>query len=252
MQRVLRSRPPQVLRAQCAPRSAQPADDSLGRRFRVPRGVQGLLLRGPGCAMPPGRHEAVFRLGAEAVESWLSPSRGIAEIEVTRDDGRVVANWSLTARDLPPGGAERELTLPFELRDTAFNSELRVRSLGVAPLVASLPVAVHEGVAARPEADCATARPRHCSGSRSDGALSVQRVIGWPARRILDPRLEGLRNHTHWIADRVVGDRVDARARELSARIDGLAARRHAPGGRLHPERSLDGTSIRAQCPGRV
>ncbi len=148
----------------------QPADDSLGRRFRAPRGVQGFLLRGPGCAMPPGRHEAVFRLGAEAVESWLPHSRAIAEIEVTRDDGRVVANWPLTAKDLPPGGAERELTLPFELRDTAFNSELRVRSMGVAPLVVSVPVLIHEGVRERPEADGATARPRQRASARSDGA----------------------------------------------------------------------------------
>lgn len=202
----------------------EPADDSLGRRFRAPRGAQGLLLRGPGCALPPGRHEAVFRLGAESVSSSLSPGRPVAEIEVTRDDERIVANWVLTARDLPPGGAEREVALSFELRDTAFNGELRVRSFGAAPLIVNVPAALHEGVQTT---GMLAARPlgRDTAQVRARMALrSVQRVAGWPARRLLDPRLDGVRNHTHWMADRVA-DRVDARARELAVRLDHLAER---------------------------
>ena len=202
----------------------QPADDSLGRRFRAPRGAQGLLLRGPGCAMPPGSHEAVFRVRAEAVNTWVSPSRPIAEIEVTRDDEQRVADWTLTARDLPPGGAERELALPFETRDTAFNTEFRVRSLGVVPLVVSVPVAVREGVQ---HDGMLVARPlgRDSRQVRARMALrGAQRLIGWPARRLLDPRLDGIRNHTHWMTDRV-GDRVDMRAHELAVRLDRIAER---------------------------
>ena len=200
------------------------ADDSLGRRFRAPRGTQGLLLRGPGCALPPGRHEAVFRLRAEAVNSWVAPAKPIAEIEVTRDDERVVASWPLAARDLPPGGVERELVLPFELRDTAFNGELRVRSLGVAPLLVSVPVTINENVQTELRL---TARPLGQDAARLRARMALrgaQRLIGWPARRLLDPRLEGVRNHTHWMADRL-GDRIDARARELAARIDAVGER---------------------------
>ena len=200
------------------------AGDSLGARFRAPRGVQGVLLRGPGCAMPPGRHEAAFRLGAEAVESWLSPSRIIAEIAVTRDDGRVVADWPLTARELPPGGAERQLALPFSLRDTAFNCELSVRALGVAPLVASLPVGVQEGVQNGRKLTARSIGPDSAHVRARTALRSVQRILGWPARRLLDPRLEGLRSHAQWTADRI-GDRVDARAFELGARIDELTGR---------------------------
>jgi SAM-dependent methyltransferase len=200
------------------------ADDSLGRRFRAKRGNSGFLLRGPGAALPPGRHEAVFRLSAEATDAWLSPTRKIAEVEVTRDDGRVVADWSLTARDLPPGGAERELVLPFELRDTAFNCELRVRSLGAVPLVANVPAALHEGVGNGRRLD---ARPlgRDPARVRAHAALgSVRRAVGWPARRLLDPRLEGLRNHGQWLAG-TIGERIDTRASELAARLDGLGER---------------------------
>ncbi len=206
----------------------EPADDSLGRRFRAMRGHPGLLLRGPSIAMPPGRHEANFRLRAEATKSLPAPGQKIAEVEVTRDDGRVVAGWSLTARDLPAGGVEREVVLPFELPDTAFNGELRVRSIGAVPLTASVPVAVHEGVGSgrRPNA-----RPlgRDAPGVHAQMVLrKLQRVVGWPARRLLDPRLEGLRNHTEWAAA-TIGERIDARASELGGRIDGLAERVQPP-----------------------
>jgi SAM-dependent methyltransferase len=202
----------------------EPADDSVGRRFRSPRGTPGLVLRGPGCALPPGRHEAVFRLGAEAMDSSVPPDRPIAEIEVTRDDEHVIANWPLAARDLPPGGAEREFVLPFELRDTAFNGQLRVRSVGAAPLIVSVPVTVRENVTTELRLN---ARPLGQDAARLRARMALrgaQRVIGWPARRLLDPRIEGLRNHTHWMADRV-GDRIDARTRELGARIDALGER---------------------------
>ena len=157
---------------------------------------------------------------------------------MTRDDEHVIADWSLTARDLPLGGAERELALPFELRDTAFNSEMRVRSLGVAPLVVSVPVTVREGVQ---RDGMLTARPlgRDSAQVRAWMMLrGAQRVIGWPARRLLDPRLEGVRNHTHWMADRI-GERVDARAHELGARLDRLAERvAPAAAGSTQSERS--------------
>ena len=145
----------------------KPTDGVLGRRFTVPRGQPGLLLRGPSIAMPAGRHEALFRLIAEPMEWPPPPNRKIAQVEVTRDDGQVVADWTLTARDLPPGGVEREVLLPFELPGTAFNCELRVHSLGAVPLTASLPAAVNErsrtahGPSARPLArDPATVRLR--------------------------------------------------------------------------------------------
>ena len=202
----------------------EPADDSFGRRFTAPRGHPGLLLRGPSIAMPPGRHEALFRLRADATRPRPAPWQQVAEVEVTRDDGRVVANWSLTARDLPPGGVDREVVLPFELPDTAFNGELRVRSMGSVPLTVNVPVAVREGVGS---GRGASARPlgRDPVQVHAQAALSgVRRVVGWPARRLLDPRLEGLRNHVQSTAV-TLGERIDARANELGARIDGVAER---------------------------
>lgn len=202
----------------------EPADDSSGRCFRAPRGARGLLLRGPAIALPPGRHEAVFRLRADAMNSLPAPRQKVAEVEVTRDEERVVACWPLTVRDLPPGGAQREVVLPFELPDTAFNGELRVRSLGGVPLIASVPVAVREEVAdgRRP-----SGRPLGPDPARIREQLvlrRMQRVVGWPARRLLDPRMDGLRHHLERIAA-ILGDRIDARANELGARIDGLAER---------------------------
>jgi SAM-dependent methyltransferase len=206
----------------------QPADNAFGRHFRAPRGQRGLLLIGPSIAMPTGRHEALFRLRAEATESPPEPNAHVAEVEVTRDDGRVVAHWALTARDLPPGGATREVVLPFELPDTAFNGELRVRALGIVPVIANVPVAVHEDVAGL---RMPHARPLGRDSPRVQAEVAlrrVRRVVGWPARRLLDPRLEGLRNHGQWLAA-TISERIDERASELGARIDGLAERVQSP-----------------------
>lgn len=202
----------------------EPAGDSVCRRVRAPRGRPGLLLRGPSIAMPPGSHEALFRLRAEPMKSRPAPRQKIAQVEVTRDGGQVVAEWALTPRELPPGGAEREVVLPFELPDTAFDGELRVQSLGIVPLVANLSVAVHEeiGSGRTPSAQPLGRDPPRV---HAQGALrSVQRVVGWPARRLLDPRMDGVRHHVQWVAA-TLGERVDARASELGARIDGLAER---------------------------
>ena len=201
----------------------QPTTTESDRGFRAASGHPGLVLRGPSIAMPPGRHEAVFRLRAEAMRFGPGPHHKIAEVEVTRDGDQVVAEWSLTARNLLPGGSEREVVLPFELSDTAFNSELRVRSLGAAPLVASLPVAVHEGVGRPARQPCARATARDPARVYGEMAMGwSRRILGWPARRLLDPRVEGLRNHGQWVAA-TVSARIDARTNELGARIDRLA-----------------------------
>lgn len=64
---------------------------------------------------------------------------------------------------------------------------------------------------------------------RIDAALGgVRRAVGWPARRLLDPRMDGLRNHVQAVAA-TIGDRIDVRASELGARIDALAERVETP-----------------------
>ena len=203
-----------------------PADDSVGRAFRAPRGRRGMLLQGPSIAMPPGQHEAVFRLRADSPESRLPPSRTVAEVEVTRDDGQVVAQWSLTARDLPPGGAEREIVLPFHLRDSAFNTELRVRSLGVVPLIASLPVAVREAAGSGSRLTARRLGEDPARVRAEDALRNLQWVAGWPMRRLLDPRLEGLRMHTEWAAAATT-QKIEGRANDLSVRIDRLSEQLH-------------------------
>lgn len=195
--------------------------DAAGERFSAPA-VQGVLLRGPSMAMPPGRHEAVFHLQADAAQSLPAPGERIAVVEVTRDDGSVVADWTLTARDLPPGRAPREVVLPFELPDTAFDGELRVRSLGIVPLVANVTVAVRENVEQIRGPRARPVTPDLARQRAQVGLRRIKRTVGWPARRLLDPRLQGLRNHTQWIAAGIV-ERIDARTGELGARIDELA-----------------------------
>jgi SAM-dependent methyltransferase len=196
-----------------------PAGDSVGRRFRAKRGTSGFVLRGPGAALPPGRHEAVFRLRAEAVDGWVSANRTLAEIEVTRDGGHVIADRSLTARDLPPGGTQRELALAFELRDTAFDCELRVRSSGAVPLVADVPVTVNEGAGNGRGPDARATGPDPARVRAQAAIRSVQRAAGWPARRLLDPRLQGLRSDNQWLAA-TLGERIDMRANEIAWRLD--------------------------------
>lgn len=64
-------------------------------------------------------------------------------------------------------------------------------------------------------------------------------MVGWPARRLLDPRLEGLRNHTQWVASSIA-ERIDARTSELRTRIDELAEQVHpAATGATQRDRSV-------------
>lgn len=129
---------------------AVPADHPSGLCFIAPYWRQGLVLGGPSIAIPPGHHEAVFRLRCDAAApSEPAPDERVAEVEVTCDDGRVVAHRMLAARYLPPSGGAHEVVLPLELPDTAFNGELRVRSHGILPLIADFP-AVHDSVRGGP------------------------------------------------------------------------------------------------------
>jgi SAM-dependent methyltransferase len=195
---------------------------SSGQHVRASQGQAGLLLRGPGIAMPPGRHVARIRLRAEASEGPIAPHHTVAQLEVTRDGGRPIATWSLSADNLPPGGAERHVAIPFELEDTAFDWELRVRSPGVAPLVAALPPVVTEharGGLTR------TVRPVQPDPMRLRTRMALwhcARAAAWPVRRVLDPRLEGLRQHAEFVSSTVM-QRFDARTAELETRIEALA-----------------------------
>lgn len=196
--------------------------DSSARLFRAGRGRRGILLRGPSIAMPPGHHEAWFRLRAEPTDSRPARSQKVADIEVTRDGDREVVKWSLKMRDLPPGGAEREIVLPFQLSETAFNCELRVDSTGIVPLVVHLPAAVHESTLT---VDRPRARPlgRDPANLRLRAAgWDLGRAFAWPARRLLDPRLEGLRSHITYTATAAT-ERIDTRTDELTARLEALA-----------------------------
>ena len=206
----------------------EPGADSSARLFRGVRGRPGCLLRGPSIAMPPGHHEAWFRLRAEPMDLRPAPSQKVADIEVTRDGDQQVAKWSLKARDLPPGGAEREIVLPFQLSGTAFNCELRVDSTGIVPLVVHLPPAVHEMTRT---VDHPRARPlgRDPANLRLRIAgWELGRALAWPARRLLDPRLEGLRRHVTWAATAAT-ERIDARTDELTLRLEALAKSLEAP-----------------------
>lgn len=198
-----------------------PMTDSTGRVVRSPRGRSGLLLHGPSIAMPPGQSLARVSLRAEE-GTLVAPGVPVAQLEITRDGGETIADMTLAAADLPSGGAEREVALSFELPDTAFGCEIRLRSTGAASLAARIPVEVDER---------ATDGPTHTIRSLAPDPPSVRaRMVltrlgrggAWPVRRILDPRLAGLRTHIEWASWNVV-QTIDARAAEIGARVDALA-----------------------------
>ncbi len=193
-------------------------------------GESGILLRGPGVAMPPGEGSVTFWLGC--------PGRGTAEADAGAVLGavelaagsRIVASREVTSGDVARRGRLHELTLPYELPQTAFDVEVRVRSTGHEPLAALLRIHVDEGATTPslsppssfdgPRGDLThwkTARAlnaadRRRSSIRRSPLRALGRVALWPVRRLLDPRVQGMLAH------------IDARHRELLARIDALDA----------------------------
>jgi SAM-dependent methyltransferase len=110
------------------------------------RGREGHLLFGPYVPMRPGRWVARFSLSA-APWRWRAqpqPDEPLGSIDVMVGDAdpKIVAERSLTARDLPLDGSEREYELPFELDDTVFGAQFRVYTLGRVRMRAEYPVEV--------------------------------------------------------------------------------------------------------------
>ena len=110
------------------------------------RGQAGALLFGPYVPMRPGKWIASFRISAVPAR-WRSnpePDEPLGSVDVTvgESEPRVVAERSLTARELPLDGQEHALELPFELDRTEFGAQFRVHTLGRVRMSARYPVEV--------------------------------------------------------------------------------------------------------------
>jgi SAM-dependent methyltransferase len=109
------------------------------------RGREGHLLYGPYVPMRPGRWVVRFRLEAGPAR-WRKPDPeepiGSIDVMVGDADPHVVAERTLTARELPLDGEEHELELPFELENTEFGAQFRVHTLGKVRMRAHYPVEV--------------------------------------------------------------------------------------------------------------
>jgi SAM-dependent methyltransferase len=205
-------------------------------------GEAGLLVRGPGIAMPPGRGSVTFWLGRPGAGT---PGRGteLGSVELT-SGGSVVASRPVAAADLDGGGRLSRVTLPYELEDTAFDSEFRVHSTGSERLAAALHVLVDEGngrrsapsqglSAAWDDISLGEATPvtvdvaRPAGGGASGVFRAVARFLLWPVRRFFDPRIQGVLAHTDARHRELLGriEQLDARVQELSARVDELERR---------------------------
>ena len=118
-----------------------------GRKFvSGRRGRAGALLFGPYVPMRPGKWIARFRISAVPAR-WRSnpePGEPLGSIDVTvgESEPRLVAERSLTARELPLDGQEHALELPFELDRTEFGAQFRVHTLGRVRMSARYPVEV--------------------------------------------------------------------------------------------------------------
>jgi hypothetical protein len=124
---------------------------------RAGRGAHGHLLFGPFVPMPPGRWEATFHLraGPARRSETVDPGQVLASLDVAKAinvlaglDSEAVVERELAARDLPRDGGWHEVSLPFDLDDTAFGVQFRVRTTGRAPLAVRAAVEVTEAAAA--------------------------------------------------------------------------------------------------------
>jgi SAM-dependent methyltransferase len=121
--------------------------ESNGRKLVTGRrGQAGHLLFGPYVPMRPGHWVVRFRIAAKAGRWRSTPDPdeplGSLDVMVGDADQRVVAERSLTARDLPLDGQEYELELPFDLEDTEFGAQFRVHTFGRVRMSARYPVEV--------------------------------------------------------------------------------------------------------------
>jgi hypothetical protein len=122
----------------------------LGRgRLRlaaVRAGRAGILVQTPSVALPPGRLGAAFRLARPARDAGRAPAEAVARLEAFAGEGRELASRDVLAAEIPADGRLHEVELELVLEATVLAGSARARSLGSAPLVASLRARLHENV----------------------------------------------------------------------------------------------------------
>ena len=111
-------------------------------------GEEEYILVGPFIAMPPGPHCAVFTFVFEGFLANRRMSRNavVATVDICLgQDRRIVAEGSVRLRDLPSRGELVRVALPFELLQTEFACETRVRTTGLVPVAVLLAVDIVDG-----------------------------------------------------------------------------------------------------------
>ncbi len=125
-----------------------------GRRLVSARkGRRGHLVYGPYVPMPPGSWQVTFRLTAGPPSRFdrLEPGDEIGEVDVAKAiditrglEEEVVAARTLVAGGLRTDGALNQVTLPFDLAETAFGVQFRLRTAGRVRVTALFEVEVEE------------------------------------------------------------------------------------------------------------
>jgi SAM-dependent methyltransferase len=121
----------------------------VDRIVTVTPGEFGFLVFGPFVPMQRGSWVARFRVAAEADEGAAEGILGVADVAVG-PEADAIALRELTSDVVPPDGRLREVAVPFELDDTTFGVEFRVRTTGVVTLRALLHVTVDPASSKRP------------------------------------------------------------------------------------------------------
>jgi SAM-dependent methyltransferase len=187
----------------------------------------GFVFTGPHVPMPPGNWSALFRVGTEFAGG--NPAEPVVRIDVTAGpEDRVVSERFLTQDDLPPDGRLREVALPFSLSTTEFGVQLRLESLGRAPVIARRGAGVEVGsrtagvVAPEPPA-AGEMTATHAPQQRS-AAVAIARAVLWPLKRFFDPRFGGIATQISVTHDQVARELGAANSRldETSRSVSGI------------------------------
>ncbi len=104
-------------------------------------GKSGYLVYGPYVPLRPGSYAVTFGVGLgrqDRLESTIPGDTVVAEMDVCRDQGVVLARRPIYKRDLRPGGVV-ELTIPLDVQHTVFGVEFRFLTHGRVPITVRLP-----------------------------------------------------------------------------------------------------------------
>jgi len=190
-------------------------DPVLGRVVSGDQGVATALFHGPYVPIAPGAWQACFRL-ALVGGTPRSPQTVVADIEVTVA-GEAIASRSVAVKDLAPGGSMTEVCVAFDCVSTQMGVEFRLISTGAELLDAPLEVTVRrreELPSAAPAPAFASRETPEREPAAPEARSRGRRLLTWPIRRSLNPRMRLLHRNIERVEARVMA-RLDEIARML-------------------------------------